>query len=723
EGIGDFRVLRAKFQNDSCFSKMVPQPAKKPPVESLHLPSTDTQGVSSPRILNHGKIPISEHEERVCLAVHSSELMQSKPLLFPRVKLGNLYVAGKNEEPKKKVLERAVCEDATPRGDSQKPRPLSCIYQQAGVNTNSEEALIKNSFRHTLQIWESASTQDDRKCAGFITPQGMNGNHSTPLRALNSTITAENSKIRSAGKEHVLDFSTPKNSSPSRTPVLSQNASSLLPSRGYKRTEQNTKTAPESFLHPSGPEKQLEVKNRKLPKIKPLPSVQSLGSPPKKPLRPPKVNLSAFRQSALHVGRRNETAAVDDDYMTPEKRLGTAKSEELHNYEETISYVKQSGNSVTTCALQDIVNFTHTVGILPSLNPDPNISALNESQRMKKKTNGNWILIEKGNSNYNLPILLISGREDMLHKPQINEDHEGGKSRLQVKKGEASDVLQTEKWLAKDMVEHCIHPHADEDVVASSRKILKPMQPAEDVYDDVEGIERAKPLMPLAHSHQIAVISEDNCDKIYEDIHNEDHNPLKLDLDGIEKLKKFGKFFKKDKLKLKNAKMKENHRMLSSSVPNLADVSHENTAYDDTKVDGRDAKEKDDKHKNWKQKFLMLKDKDTTRSSEDTQKMATRNVFKVKKNNIDQRKKVTKEEKLFREKFMYNKEIKVISIAVAQCSNVTSKRKLDLPIRTGEQLDVIDITEENQVICRNSEGKYGYVLLEHLNFSYYIWER
>nr|XP_025045635.1 FYN-binding protein 2 isoform X2 [Pelodiscus sinensis] len=764
EGIGDFRVLRAKFQNDSCFSKMVPQPAKKPPVESLHLPSTDTQGVSSPRILNHGKIPISEHEERVCLAVHSSELMQSKPLLFPRVKLGNLYVAGKNEEPKKKVLERAVCEDATPRGDSQKPRPLSCIYQQAGVNTNSEEALIKNSFRHTLQIWESASTQDDRKCAGFITPQGMNGNHSTPLRALNSTITAENSKIRSAGKEHVLDFSTPKNSSPSRTPVLSQNASSLLPSRGYKRTEQNTKVtgfsqlaydphkpseisqylkAPESFLHPSGPEKQLEVKNRKLPKIKPLPSVQSLGSPPKKPLRPPKVNLSAFRQSALHVGRRNETAAVDDDYMTPEKCWRftvilicqrkmilifcsvyaadlSAKSEELHNYEETISYVKQSGNSVTTCALQDIVNLSSTRIQEDDKKQKSFLFDSSSTERVTKdEKEDKWKLDFDRERQQQVNMSTISGREDMLHKPQINEDHEGGKSRLQVKKGEASDVLQTEKWLAKDMVEHSdcfqgIHPHADEDVVASSRKILKPMQPAEDVYDDVEGIESAMSQASDAFSSFTSdSFSEDNCDKIYEDIHNEDHNPLKLDLDGIEKLKKFGKFFKKDKLKLKNAKMKENHRMLSSSVPNL-DVSHENTAYDDTKVDGRDAKEKDDKHKNWKQKFLMLKDKDTTRSSEDTQK----NVFKVKKNNIDQRKKVTKEEKLFREKFMYNKEIKVISIAVAQCSNVTSKRKLDLPIRTGEQLDVIDITEENQVICRNSEGKYGYVLLEHLNFRH-----
>ncbi|KAL8178604.1 UNVERIFIED_CONTAM: FYN-binding protein 2 [Gekko kuhli] len=79
---------------------------------------------------------------------------------------------------------------------------------------------------------------------------------------------------------------------------------------------------------------------------------------------------------------------------------------------------------------------------------------------------------------------------------------------------------------------------------------------------------------------------------------------------------------------------------------------------------------------------------------------------------------MTKEEKLFRERFMYTKEITVINTAVAHSSNILTKRKFDLRITTGEQLEVIDIAEGNQLICRNSEGMYGYVLLEHLNFSH-----
>lgn len=76
-----------------------------------------------------------------------------------------------------------------------------------------------------------------------------------------------------------------------------------------------------------------------------------------------------------------------------------------------------------------------------------------------------------------------------------------------------------------------------------------------------------------------------------------------------------------------------------------------------------------------------------------------------------------KEEKLFRERFQYGKEITVINKAVA-CSGNSRSGMFDLPITPGEQLEVIDTTEQNLVICRNSKGKYGYVLIEHLEFKH-----
>ncbi|XP_038269772.1 FYN-binding protein 2 isoform X2 [Dermochelys coriacea] len=739
KGISDFRALRAKFQNDANFSNTVSQPPKKPPVEGLHLPSSDTKGVSSPRILNQGKVLESEQKrEQLCFAVHSSELMQAKPLILPRVKHGNLYLAGKNEDTKNKALEGSLCADAPPRGDSQKPCPTSCIYQQAAVNANSEEGLL-NSFRHTLQIWENASAQNDRKCA--VLPPYVSGNPSAQPGVLNTAPRAESNKMRSAGKEQVLDFSVQKKSLPdSKMPVLPQTSSPPCPSRGYKSAEQSPKVtgfsqpaydphkpsetsqylkASEPFLYQAGTERQLDVKDTKPPKVKPLPSVESLGSPPKKPLRPPKVNLCAFRQSAPHVSRKNKTAVVEDDYMTPEN----AESEEVHNYEETISYVKQSGNSLTSCAIQDIADLSST-GIQEHKKKQKTfLFASFSTERVtgnEKKEKLKWDLDREMQQQMN-KASKMSGGEDMLHKSQIHQGNEGGKNKLQAKQGDTTDVIQTGKWLAKGGVEHsrylCVGAlKADEDMVALSQRILKPMQTSEDVYDDVEDLEHAVNQASDAFSSFTSdSFSEDKCDEIYEDVHNGDYNPVKLDSDRIEKLKQLGKFFKKDIIKLKNAKMKENCRVLSSSVPNLEVVSQGNMAYDDIDVAQKDAKEKDDKHKNWKLKFLMPKDKDQTRSSEDIESLSSRKFFKAKKYNIDKRKKVAKEEKLFREKFMYNKEITIINTAVAHCS-VASKGKLDLPITAGEQLDVIDVTEEHQVICRNSEGKYGCVLLEHLDF-------
>ncbi|NXA48305.1 FYB2 protein, partial [Nothocercus julius] len=112
-------------------------------------------------------------------------------------------------------------------------------------------------------------------------------------------------------------------------------------------------------------------------------------------------------------------------------------------------------------------------------------------------------------------------------------------------------------------------------------------------------------------------------------------------------------------------------------------------------------REKEDKYRNWKPRFLMSKeDKERRKSSDEVE----RNIFKVSKCSAEKSKKMAKEEKLFRETFMYDKEISVISTAVAQCS-VPSKRRVDLPVTAGEQLHVIDTTEGNNVICRNAEGR------------------
>lgn len=54
--------------------------------------------------------------------------------------------------------------------------------------------------------------------------------------------------------------------------------------------------------------------------------------------------------------------------------------------------------------------------------------------------------------------------------------------------------------------------------------------------------------------------------------------------------------------------------------------------------------------------------------------------------------------------FQYDKEITVINTAVA-CSSNSRNGIFDLPITPGEDLEVIDTTEGNLLICRNSKGE------------------
>ncbi|NXS15157.1 FYB2 protein, partial [Mystacornis crossleyi] len=121
---------------------------------------------------------------------------------------------------------------------------------------------------------------------------------------------------------------------------------------------------------------------------------------------------------------------------------------------------------------------------------------------------------------------------------------------------------------------------------------------------------------------------------------------------------------------------------------------------------------KDEKYKFRMPKFRMVREyKDKRRSIDDVE----RNIFKFKKGSEEKSKKMEKEEKLFRETFMYDKEIRVLTTATAGCS-VPSRRRADLPVTAGEQLDVIEAAQGRAVLCRNAQGRYGYVLVEHLNF-------
>ncbi|KAK9532667.1 hypothetical protein VZT92_010041 [Zoarces viviparus] len=81
-------------------------------------------------------------------------------------------------------------------------------------------------------------------------------------------------------------------------------------------------------------------------------------------------------------------------------------------------------------------------------------------------------------------------------------------------------------------------------------------------------------------------------------------------------------------------------------------------------------------------------------------------------------KKFEKEEKDFRKKFKYEGEIQML-YQVTICPTLTNKKwsVKELPVKAGEKLDVIVKAVDNKLICRNEDGKFGYVSTSHIDMN------
>lgn len=93
-------------------------------------------------------------------------------------------------------------------------------------------------------------------------------------------------------------------------------------------------------------------------------------------------------------------------------------------------------------------------------------------------------------------------------------------------------------------------------------------------------------------------------------------------------------------------------------------------------------------------------------------------TFKGKEMDPKKQKKFEKEEKEFRKKFKHEGEIRVL-YQVTISPTLTNKKwnGKELPVKAGEKLDVIFKAEDNKLICRNEEGKFGYVSTSHIDMD------
>ncbi|KAL9846271.1 FYN-binding protein 2 isoform 3-T3 [Geothlypis trichas] len=705
EGVTDFKALRARFQNDSNSAN---KPEKKPSKEITPKPGSAGSTTSSP-------LPLPKREVKVSKPAHPTSqapvLTQHSPLAQPG---GDRERMGHSKEHKGSTAGKGL---SPPHTSSEKPL-LSCATAQQGPSqTTPEDTQLPGSFQHVLQIWEETLSRKEKT--------------SPAQRAASSAPAASGSaRMPASGSSPVLDWRAQrKDAVHGRGIPLPQAPRGLRGSGGAgaegvvapafcqsgyhapRHPPQLQKESVPPFCQP-GAGKWNYIPGSKWPRIKPLPSAASLGPAPGKPPRPLKVDLSAFQSAMPLLHRGNETTAAEEDYLTPE----SAQLEEQNNYEEAPMYLNQSGDTTTLCVIEAPKaepQKHRKQKIFPFAKSSPE-RALTEDEKEGKPSHERAKLEEN-------KMFETGGNEYMCPKA----DGRGGLKVLQGKQDVTSPqnaTCPTPPGLAKDRAEHWHSMGIGAPKPGGTALGQSPgqcLQAPEDIYDDVEELQdRLSHGSDASSSFTSDSISGNSYEETYEDVEIGGDNPAKP---GTEKQKRFGNLFKIEKLKLNNFRLKDNLRLLSISVPNLAAVSQEDNVYDDVEVEQRETRGKDDKYRVWMPKLRVAKEyKDKRKSVDDVE----RNIFKFKKSSEEKSKRMDKEEKFFRETFMYHEEIRVLGRARAARS-VRSQRRADLPLTAGEQLDVIDThgtahgTQGHAVICRNAQGRYGYVLVEHLNFRQY----
>ncbi|XP_038000809.1 FYN-binding protein 2 isoform X2 [Motacilla alba alba] len=705
EGVTDFKALRAKFQNESSLAN---KPGQKPLTEITPKSGSAGNTTSSP-------LPLPKREVKVSKPAHPTSqapvLTQHSPLAQPR---GYGERTGHSKEHTGSTSEKGP---SSPKGSSEKPL-LSCgTDQQGSSQTTPEDRQLPDSFQHVLQIWEETLSCKEKTSPRIPTQRAAN---SAPA-------AAGSARMPPSGSSPLLDWraqrkdalhgrgialpQAPRGHRSSDGAGAERVVASAFCHSGYRAPREPPQLQKESeppFCQP-GAGKWSYSPGSKWPRIKPLPSAESLGPAPGKPPRPPKVDLSAFHSTMPLVHRGNETTAGEEDYLTPE----SAQLEEQNNYEETPMYLNQSGDTTTLSVIEapKAEPQKHKKQkIFPFAKSSPE-RARTEDEKEGKPSHERAKLEEN-------KMFETGGNEYMSPTSHAKADGRGGLKVLQGKQDVTSPqnaTYPTPPGLAKGRAEHwhSVGVGAPKpEGTALGQYPGQSLQAPEDIYDDVEELQDRLHGSDASSSFTSDSISGNSYEETYEDVEIGGDNPAKPE---TEKQKRFGNLFKIEKLKLNNFRLKDNLRLVSISVPNLAAVSQEDNVYDDVEVGQTETRGKDDKYRVRMPKLRVAKEyKDKRKSIDDVE----RNIFKFKKSSEEKSKKMDKEEKFFRETFMYHKEIRVLATATAARS-VRSQRRADLPLTAGEQLDVIDAVQGHAAICRNAQGRYGYVLVEHLNFRQY----
>ncbi|XP_039698543.1 FYN-binding protein 1 isoform X2 [Pteropus medius] len=479
---------------------------------------------------------------------------------------------------------------------------------------------------------------------------------------------------------------------------------------------------------PWGQSQEKEDKNSAAPKQKPLPPLFLLGPPPPKPSRPPNVDLTKFRKAVSGNSTSKSQTSYSTTSLPPPPPPHPASQPPLpasHPTQPPVPSLPPRNikppldlKSPKNEENQDDVMHSNGTGNLNEEESEgetyEDIEASKEREKKREKEEKKRLELEKKEQKERekkeqeiKKKFKLTGPIQVIHLAKACCDVKGGKNELSFKQGEQIEIIRITdnpegKWLgrtARGSYGYIKTTAVDIDYDSLKRKktSLSPLssrhiEDDQEVYDDVAEQDEASSHSQSGSGGMFPPPPDDIYDGIEEE-HADDGSTLQVEEKinswswGILKMLK-GKDDKKKSIreKPKVSESDNNEGSFFPSPPKQLDVGEE--VYDD--VDASDI---------------------PAPSAE----MSQGTKAKTEEKDPKKLKKQEKEEKDFRKKFKYDGEIRVLYTTTIVPS-LTSKKwgNRDLQVKPGESLEVIQNTDDTKVLCRNDEGKYGYVLRSYL---------
>ncbi|XP_027630670.1 FYN-binding protein 1 isoform X2 [Tupaia chinensis] len=480
-----------------------------------------------------------------------------------------------------------------------------------------------------------------------------------------------------------------------------------------------------------GQEKEKGDKIPATPRQKPLPSLFTLGPPPPKPSRPPNVDLTKFRKNASGNSiNKSQTPYSTTSLPPPPPPHPTSQSPlpAAHPTQPPVPSLPPR-NIKPSFDLKSPVNEENQDGIMPmdgsgNLEEEQesegetyeDIEASKEREKKREKEEKKRLELEKKEQKEKekkeqeiKKKFKLTGPIQVIHQAKACCDVKGGKNELSFKQGDEIEIIRITdnpegKWLGRTRGSYgyikTTAVEIDYDSLKRKKTSLgtlssRPIEDDQEVYDDVAEQDN---LSSHSQSGSGGMFPPPPDDDIYDGIEEENDDSSMLQVEEksstwswgiLKKLK--GKDDKKKSIREKPKVSESDNNEGSSFPPPPKQLDTGDEVYDD--VDASDF---------------------PPPSAEMSQGI---NIGKAKTEEKDPKKlkKQEKEEKDFRKKFKYDGEIRVL-YSTKVTDSLTCKKwgTRDLQVKPGEALAVIQNTDDTKVLCRNEEGKYGYVLRSYL---------